>query len=138
MITIPTPHWSSIVYLLTVKNVREFDHLPAGMVSVEVATADGGSEFLLASRRSLQDGALEIGYPVNQDGDRLFVQFPLEADSGARGAWVDATLVRKAPPAKTDNELRLEAVLRRIAEKSGQHFAVSHAQAGLAGWDPRA
>ncbi|HVC59151.1 MAG TPA: hypothetical protein VND19_02160 [Acetobacteraceae bacterium] len=69
-----------------VERVREGQH-PSEVV-VSVRTADGGTEKLVVDARSIRNGAIEVGYPVGDDGDRLLVELPRESVRGLWRIWV--------------------------------------------------
>ncbi len=70
-----------------IEQVREGQH-PSEVV-VAVRTADGGSEKLVVDRRSIRNNALDVGYPVGEDRDRLLVELPRESVRGLWRVWVD-------------------------------------------------
>ena len=70
-----------------VEQIREGQH-PSEVV-VAVRTADGGQEKLVVDRRSICNDALEVGYPVGEDGGRLLVELPRESMRGLWRVWVD-------------------------------------------------
>ncbi|MGH7101173.1 MAG: hypothetical protein ACREFJ_02160 [Acetobacteraceae bacterium] len=70
-----------------IERVREGQH-PSEVV-VAVRTADGGSEKLVVDRRSILNDALEVGYPVGEDRNRLLVELPRESLRGLWRVWVD-------------------------------------------------
>jgi hypothetical protein len=61
-------------------------------VVVAVATNEG-TENLVVDRRSMKDGAIEIGYPIRQQGDLYLVEFPRETMSGSWRGWVHSDLI---------------------------------------------
>jgi len=69
-----------------IEQVREGQH-PSEVV-VAVRTADGGSEKLVVDRRSIRNDALDVGYPVGEDNDRLLVELPRESMRGLWRVWV--------------------------------------------------
>jgi hypothetical protein len=70
-----------------IEQVREGQH-PSEVV-VAVRTADGGSEKLVVDRRSIRNDALDVGYPVGEDKDRLLVELPRESVRGLWRVWVN-------------------------------------------------
>jgi hypothetical protein len=72
---------------LKVKEVDRGMHPNEVVVSVE--TAEGQSENLVVHRRSLsEDSSLEIGYPINREGETYLVELPRETMTGAWRVWV--------------------------------------------------
>jgi hypothetical protein len=64
-------------------------------VVVSVPTKQG-VERLVVHRRSLEDGALEIGYPILTEGDQYLVELPRETMRGLWRVWVaKSALVRE-------------------------------------------
>ena len=61
-------------------------------VVVSIATADG-TERLVVHRRSIVQGALEIGYPIFQEGDKYLVELPRETMRGLWRVWVEQNSV---------------------------------------------
>jgi hypothetical protein len=53
-----------------------------------ITTYVGATENLVVDRRSLKDGAVEIGCPIRKHGDFYLVEFPRETMSGSRRVWV--------------------------------------------------
>ena len=74
-----------------IEEVRDGQH-PSEVV-VAVRTADGSSEKLVVDRRSIRNNALEIGYPVGEDQDRLLVELPRESVRGLWRIWVNRDTV---------------------------------------------
>jgi hypothetical protein len=58
-------------------------------IVVAVKTIDR-IENLVVDRRSLKDGAVEIGYPIRQQGDLYLVELPRETMSGSQRVWVNS------------------------------------------------
>ncbi len=80
-----------------VERVREGQH-PSEVV-VAVRTADGGTEKLVVDQRSIRNGAIEVGYPVGEDKDRLLVELPRELVRGLWRVWVNRDSVIETAPA---------------------------------------
>ena len=59
-------------------------------VVVSVATVDG-AEKLVVHNRTFKDESLDIGYPIEDAGDKYLVELPHETDSGAWRVWVPET-----------------------------------------------
>ncbi len=72
---------------LKVEEVGEGLH-PSEVV-VAVKTFDR-TENLVVDRRSLNDGAVEIGYPIRQQDDLYLVELPRETMSGSQRVWVSS------------------------------------------------
>lgn len=70
-----------------IEQVREGQH-PSEVV-VAVRTADGGSEKLVVDKRSIRNDALDVGYPVGEDKDKLLVELPRESVRGLWRVWVN-------------------------------------------------
>ena len=73
--------------MMRVKVAEVDEGLHPSEVVVAVKTNEG-TENLVVDRRSLKDGAVEIGYPIRQHGDFYLVEFPRETMSGSRRVWV--------------------------------------------------
>ena len=56
-------------------------------VVVSIQTSDGPQR-LVVHRRSLEQSALEIGYPIAEEGDLYLVELPRETMSGLWRVWV--------------------------------------------------
>jgi hypothetical protein len=57
-------------------------------VVVMVRTADGGQEQLIVDERSLQDGTLQVGFPVGSEPGKYLVELPRETERGSWRIWV--------------------------------------------------
>ena len=68
-------------------------------VVVGVTTADGVVERVIVDRRSLDNGALEVGYPVGSDDKRLLVELPRETMRGQWRVWLPRSDVLEGIPA---------------------------------------
>ena len=64
-------------------------------VVVAVKT-DVGSERLVVHRRSLFNGALDIGYPISERDDLYLIELPRETMSGLWRVWVPRTHVHQS------------------------------------------
>jgi hypothetical protein len=81
---------------IKVEHVRGGQH-PSEVV-VAVRTADGATEKLIVDKRSIRHGAIEVGYPVGQDDDRLLVELPRESVRGIWRIWITRdALIEEAP-----------------------------------------
>ena len=56
-------------------------------VVISIPTRDG-PEKLVVHRRSLHDSALEIGYPISEEGPHYLVELPRETMRGLWRVWV--------------------------------------------------
>jgi len=56
-------------------------------VVVAINTTDG-TERLRVARRSISDGALEIGGPIRVEQSRVLIELPRETQRGAWRVWV--------------------------------------------------
>ena len=68
-------------------------------VVVGFTTADGTMERVIVDRRSLENNALEVGYPVGSDNQNLMVELPRETMRGQWRVWVPKTDVLEGVPA---------------------------------------
>ncbi|WP_129217200.1 hypothetical protein [Lichenibacterium ramalinae] len=68
-------------------------------VFVGVTTAHGEKESLIVDRRSIDNGTLDIGFPVGGEGKLLLVELPRETMSGKWRVWVNRTDVLDRVPA---------------------------------------
>ena len=75
---------------LKARKVRDGMHPSEVIVSVETSEGD---ERLVVPKRSFEDSALEIGYPISNQEDRYLVELPQETNSGAWRVWVSKELV---------------------------------------------
>jgi hypothetical protein len=62
---------------------------------VSILTRDG-PERLVVHRRSIHDGALEIGYPISEDGPHYLVELPRETMWGLWRVWVSKSALRES------------------------------------------
>lgn len=69
--------------------------------TVAVDTREGRSAVLYVSKRALKgspgDHRINIGYPLDQDGDWTLVELPRETVSGAMRVWVRTDMVVPEP-----------------------------------------
>jgi hypothetical protein len=70
---------------LKVEQLGEGLHPSEVVVSVE--TRSGPEELVLAPR-SLENGTVEVGWPVGRDGDFLLVELPRDTARGYGRVWV--------------------------------------------------
>ena len=75
---------------LKAQKIREGLHPSEVVVAVET---DNGAERLVVPKRSFEDSALEIGYPISDESGRYLVELPQETTSGAWRVWVSKDLV---------------------------------------------
>lgn len=69
--------------------VREVgDALHPSEVVVALKTISG-TENLVIDRRSLRAGAISVGFPIRQEGDKFLIELPRESQSGAWRVWVE-------------------------------------------------
>jgi hypothetical protein len=68
------------------------DGLHPSEIVVAVKTIDR-TENLVVDRRSLNNGAIEIGYPIRQQGRLYLVELPRETMSGSQRVWVDSAQI---------------------------------------------
>ena len=82
---------------IRVEKVR--DGLHPSEVVVAVTTAEG-REQLVVHKRSLDNGTLEIGYPIGEDKDlgQYLVELPRETASGSWRVWVPRANVEERVP----------------------------------------
>jgi hypothetical protein len=62
-------------------------------VVISISTRDG-AERLVVHRRSVHDSALEIGYPISEDGSYYLVELPRETMRGLWRVWVSKSALR--------------------------------------------
>lgn len=55
---------------------------------VLVATAGGSSEEVIVDRRTIEDGTIEVGFPVASRDDQWLVELPRETMRGMWRVWV--------------------------------------------------
>jgi hypothetical protein len=70
---------------LKVEKLGEGLHPSEVFVSVETRT---GKEALVLDARSLENNALEVGWPVGTDGDFRLVELPRQTTRGTWRVWV--------------------------------------------------
>ena len=68
-------------------------------VFVALKTVNGEKESLIVDKLSLDNGSLEIGYPVGGDDSRYLIELPRETTSGKWRVWVDRNDVLDRVPA---------------------------------------
>jgi hypothetical protein len=79
-----------------IERVRDGQH-PSEVV-VAVRTADGRTEKLIVDERSIRNEAIEVGYPVGRDENRLLVELPRESVRGLWRVWIEpGTMIEEAP-----------------------------------------
>lgn len=72
---------------MRVKVKEEGGAIHPNEVVVSIPTKDG-PERLVVHKRSVQDGGLEIGYPILEKGDQYLVELPRETMRGLWRVWV--------------------------------------------------
>jgi hypothetical protein len=55
---------------------------------VAIKTADGPTERLVVSRRSIENGAIQVGWPLGEKDNRVLIELPRETQTGAWRVWV--------------------------------------------------
>ena len=78
---------------LRIKRVGQGLH-PSEVV-VAVTTTDGTQEEVLVDNQSLHGDALEIGYPIATEDNRMLVELPRETARGSWRLWVPISAVIK-------------------------------------------
>lgn len=73
-----------------IERIRSGSHPSEVLVSVH--TVDG-DEHLVVHERSVADGMLEIGYPINSRDSEHLVELPRETVNGAWRVWVPSNSV---------------------------------------------
>ena len=68
-------------------------------VVVGVRTSDGTVERVIVDRRSVEGGAIEIGYPVGSKDDSYLVELPRETMRGQWRVWMPRNDVLEGVPA---------------------------------------
>jgi hypothetical protein len=64
-------------------------------VVLSIPTKDG-EERLVVHRRSVHDNALEVGYPISEEGDYYLVELPRETMRGLWRIWVLRSALRES------------------------------------------
>ena len=64
-------------------------------VVLSIPTKDG-VERLVVHRRSVHDSALEIGYPISEEGDYYLIELPRETMSGLWRIWVPKSALQES------------------------------------------
>jgi hypothetical protein len=83
------------MYRVKVHTVGDGQHPSEALVSL--TTADGLKEELIVDKRSIQEGTVRVGYPIQAQGNRLLVELPRETLRGSWRVWVDkGELVQRA------------------------------------------
>ena len=75
---------------LKVERLKSAIHPSEVVVSVETVNGD---EHLVVHQRSIQDGTLEIGFPISSRDSQHLVELPRETVSGAWRIWVPSDSV---------------------------------------------
>lgn len=76
--------------LVKIEEVGDGQH-PSERI-VKIQTLDG-PEQLVVDASSIQEKALEIGYPVGRENGRLLVELPRETFRGVWRVWVEKEIV---------------------------------------------
>jgi len=71
--------------LLRIKKLGEGLHPSESFVSVETRT---GPQEVIVDAKSLRNGTLPVGWPVQKSGDFLLVELPRPTVNGTRRVWV--------------------------------------------------
>lgn len=66
----------------------------SGEVVIAVTTASGSKEQVVVHRTTVEEDAIEIGYPIHCGEDRWLVELPRESASGKWRLWVPPTSLR--------------------------------------------
>jgi len=82
---------------IRVQILGEGQHPSEALVAVQ--TADGGKENLIVDRRSIDNGTIEVGYPVGSDDNRFLVELPRETVTGQWRLWMKRSDVLDRVPA---------------------------------------
>lgn len=80
-----------------IQRLGEGQH-PSELV-IGVPTSDGTMERLIVDRRSLENDAIDVGYPVGGDDKRLLVELPRETIGGQWRVWLNKEDVLEGIPA---------------------------------------
>lgn len=62
-------------------------------VVVQIQTVEGAPERLVIDRRSIVDGAIEVGYPVNRNNGYYLIELPRETIGGSWRVWISKDIV---------------------------------------------
>lgn len=82
------------MYRVKVRTVGIGQHPSEAVVSVN--TADGTQEELIVDKRSVEAGALRIGYPLRHHAGQYLIELPRETMRGAWRVWVRENEVERA------------------------------------------
>ena len=80
--------------MLRMRVNEEGDGLHPSELIVSVDIADGSKELLPVSRKSVEDGMIEIGYPIGKRNGAYLVELPRETYTGTWRVWVSAQLLK--------------------------------------------
>ena len=68
-------------------------------VVVGVRVSDGSVARLIVDRRSIDNNAIEVGFPVGSDKDRFLVELPRETSRGEWRVWLKQSDLLQGVPA---------------------------------------
>lgn len=85
---------------MRVKVKEEGDGIHPNEVVVSIPTREG-PERLVVHRRSVHDSALEIGYPISEEGAYYLVELPRETMRGLWRVWVAKSSLRDSRERRT-------------------------------------
>jgi hypothetical protein len=76
--------------------VREGQHPSERLIAVKTAS---GIEHLIVDHRSIDNGTIDVGYPVGSDDARYLVELPRETMNGQWRVWMNRNDVLEDVPA---------------------------------------
>jgi hypothetical protein len=82
---------------IKVEVLGEGQHPSEALVAVK--TADGVRENVIVDRRSIDNGTVDVGYPVASDESRYLVELPRETVNGQWRLWMNRNDVLEGVPA---------------------------------------
>jgi hypothetical protein len=81
---------------MRVKVKEEGQGIHPNELIVAIETRDG-IERLVVHKRSIEDGAIEIGYPISEDDDHYLIELPQETMGGLWRIWVPQRSLKLSP-----------------------------------------
>lgn len=82
------------MYRVKVRTVGAGQHPSEAVVAV--TTADGKQEELIVDRRSLEEGYLQVGYPLKIQAGQYLIELPRETMHGTWRVWVREGELKRA------------------------------------------
>lgn len=82
------------MYRVKVQTVGDGQHPSEAVVAV--TTADGKQQELIVDRRSLEEGYLQVGYPLKSQAGQFLIELPRETMHGTWRVWVREGELKRA------------------------------------------